>query len=145
MRTDPQYGAGLDVPEAAAEHEPERTPLLLAQYPARIYAADNAQGRPLRAAAVLPRGASGQLLTPPEYRPSQAVTCLAFAVLLSRDQRALIDDDITDDALSQRRVVKHQQRLTVQRAGMTLVDSLSAGPAGRGRDASRAGLPQSQH
>ena len=62
MRTDPQYRAGLDVPEAAAKHEPERTPFLLAQYPARIYAAGNAQGRPRRGAAVRARGASGQLL-----------------------------------------------------------------------------------
>src|ERR1700691_5655335 len=71
MRTDSQHGAGLDVLEAAAEHEPERGPLLLAQYPARIYAADRAQRRPLREATV-PRWASGQLLAVPQDRLSQA-------------------------------------------------------------------------
>jgi hypothetical protein len=120
-------------------------PLLLAQYAARIYAAGNAQGRLLRRAAVLPTRVSGQLLAAAKDRLGQAVTCLVFGVLLSRDQRALIDNGITDDIFGQRRISEHQQRLPVQRGGMMLVDDLSAGAAGRGKGTNRAGFAQSQH
>jgi hypothetical protein len=72
-------------------------------------------------------------------------TCLVFAVVLSRDQRALIDNGSTDDIFGQRRVSEHQERLPVQRDGMMLVDGLAAGPAGRGKGTGRSGFAQSQH
>src|SRR5579871_6300414 len=130
MRTDSQHGAGLDVSEAGAEYEPERGPLLLAQDAARVYAGGNAGGGPQRGQTV-PRRAYGQLLTAPEDRPGQAVTCLVFAVLLSRGQCALTDDGIAHDILGQRRVIEHQQCLLIQRGSVTLVGGLPAGPAGR--------------
>jgi hypothetical protein len=49
---------------------------------------------------------------------------------LSRDRHALTDDDITDDIVGQRQVAEHQERLPVQRGGMTLVNALAAGRAG---------------
>jgi hypothetical protein len=85
------------------------------------------------------------LLAAPVDRLSQAVTCLVFAGLLSRDQHALIGDDITDDILGQRRVAKHQQRLPVQRDRMTLVDNLPASLAGRRKGVNRARFVRFQH
>jgi len=42
-RTDPHHFAGRNVPKAAEQDEPERSPLGPAQKPARIYAVGNAR------------------------------------------------------------------------------------------------------
>ena len=71
----------------------------------------------------------GQLLTAPEDRLSQAMTCIlcqamtciVFATLPDSGQRGLIDDDVTDDMLGHRRVTASQQRLPVQPSGVTAV------------------------
>jgi hypothetical protein len=62
-----------------------------------------------------------QLLTAPEDRPGQATMCIVFAALRYAGQRGPIDDDVTDDTLGQRRGVASQQRLPVQRSGVTAV------------------------
>ena len=63
----------------------------------------------------------GQLLTAPEDRLCQAMTCIVFATLRDSGQRGLIDDDVTDDMLGHRRVAASQQRLPVQPSGVTAV------------------------
>jgi hypothetical protein len=67
------------------------------------------------------RRSGGQLLTAPEDRPYQATTCILFAALRYSGQRRLIDHDVTDDTLGQRRIEASQQRLPVQRGGVTAV------------------------
>jgi hypothetical protein len=80
-------------------------------------AGDRTCPRPLPGAADLPRRAGGQLMTAPQDRLCQAITC----TLRYWGQRTLIDDDVTDDMLGQRRVAASQQRLPVQRSGVTAV------------------------
>ncbi len=56
----------------------------------------------------------GQLLTAPEGRLCQPMTCIGFAAPRRRQKRALIDNDVTDDMLSQGGIAERQQRLPVQ-------------------------------
>ena len=100
------------MPETADKHQPERPPLLLAQEPARTYAAGNVPGR-RDGAAVAPRRAGGQLLAAPEYRLCQAVAYVVFAAPPRRRQRALIGDDVRDNTHGQRRIAKGQKGLPV--------------------------------
>jgi hypothetical protein len=93
---DPHHFAGPNVLKAAEQHEPERSPLGPAQEPARIYAVGNARRRWAIWGAAVP---GGQLLTSPEGRLCQPMTCIGFAAPPRREERALIDDDVADDVL----------------------------------------------
>ena len=78
---------------------------------------------------------------------STAITCTVVATLRHSGQRALIDEDVTDDMLGQRWIAASQQRLPVQPSGVTAVKAgvPGASRAGRGKGANRAGLTRSQH
>src|SRR6478736_2498152 len=91
------------------------------------------------------RRPGGQLTETPEDQLGQAISCLVFAALRHRGQRAFIDEGVTGDLPGRRRAVEIQQRLPVQRDGMTLVDLLAAGRAARGRTANRTDLTQTKH
>jgi hypothetical protein len=68
--------------------------------------------RPATLLSLIPEQAArctaGQLPTAAEDRSCQAVTCIVFAALRDSGQRALIDEDLTDDMLGQRRVAAAQ-------------------------------------
>src|SRR6185312_13365045 len=76
------------------------------------------------------RRPGGQLTETPEDRLGQTISCLVLAALRHRGQRAFIDEGVTRDLPGRRRAVEIQQRLPVQRDGMTLVDLLAAGRRG---------------
>jgi hypothetical protein len=82
--------------------------------------------RPATSLSLIPEQAArctaGQPLTAAKDPSCQAVTCIVFAALRDPGQRALIDDDVTDVMLGQRRVAAAQQRLPVQPNGVTAVE-----------------------
>ena len=90
-------------------------------------------------------GPGGQLAETPDGRLCQATSCIVFAALRHRSQRAFIDEDVACDMPGRRGVAGIQQRLPVQRDGIMPVDLLAAGRAYAGGTTSRTGLTQTRH
>jgi hypothetical protein len=90
-------------------------------------------------------GPGGQLAETPDGRLCQATSCIVFAALRNRSQRAFIDEDVTSDMLGRRGVAGIQQRLPVQRDGIMPVDLLAAGRTYAGGTTNRTGLTQTRH
>ena len=100
------------MPETADKHQPERPPLLVAQGPARTYAAGNVPGR-RDGAAVAPRRVGGQLLAAPEYRLGQAVAYVVLARTAVPGPARALGNDVRDNTHGQRRIAKGQKGLAV--------------------------------
>jgi hypothetical protein len=114
----PSVRQGPDCPQPQCGSEPEDSPPPLARKPARICAVGNAPRKPPRAAILLPL-AGDQLVKAPEDRLGQTATGIVF--------------------------IESQQRLPVQRGGVTLVNDSAPSRPGRSRNTSRIGLTQPQH
>jgi hypothetical protein len=87
----------------------------------------------------------GKLLTAPEGRLCQAMTCIGFAAPLRREERALIDEDVTDDMLGQGPIAQSQHRLPVQAGGVTIVNVSVPAAIRASHGTNRGGLTEYPH